>query len=296
MEEIALKIEDLSVGFTVRQGLFRERQIPVVNNLSLSLKSGELLAVVGESGSGKTVFTKAIMGDLILPKYATVSGKIAYHGKEIPQEQWGEIAKENITWIPQSISHLDPLMKIKHQMKLDLEQPLAKKTENLYPFQCSGGMARQALFSVIHDDKGDIILADEPTSGLDTKTATKNLQELKVWTTKGKSVILITHDIDLAIAIADKIAVFHQGTIVEIANSADFKSGVHSLRHPYTQILFLSLPQNGFHSYEGIAKVPKKTKGCPFAMQCEEVRQSCSDFVPLRAVNEGFVRCNQYET
>lgn len=214
----------------------------VVKNLSLSLPPNQVLAIVGASGSGKTVFTHSIMG--ILPPTATVTGEILLNNAPItPTQQTSQL-----TLIPQTTSYLDPLMKMGKQLPL-VTNELSKKTANLYPFQCSGGMVRNALFGLAYE-KGQVIIADEPTPGLDLETATKTLTQLKDMAKNGKSVLLITHDLDLAINIADKIAVFYDGTILETISNENQNSATPQTSHPYTLALFSALPQNDFQNFK----------------------------------------------
>ena len=89
---------------------------------------------------------------------------------------------------------------------------LPEKTENLYPFQLSGGMARRVLVSTALITDAQLIIADEPTPGMSLGQALEALQMFREMANEGKAVILITHDIDLAFEFADRIAVFYAGT------------------------------------------------------------------------------------
>lgn len=119
--------------------------------------------------------------------------------------------------------------------------------EKYYPFQLSGGMARRVLLSTAMVTDAELIIADEPTPGLDLSMAIEALKDFRELANKGKGVVLITHDIDLAINIADKIAIFYDGRVVETAETKYFKENGDGLKHPYSKALFQALPQNGFH-------------------------------------------------
>ncbi len=204
------------------------------------MKKGELLSIVGASGSGKSVFAAALFD--ILPNNAITKGELYYRGRK----EHDLIGKG--IYIPQSSSFLDPLMKVEKQIYLS-DNPLSRKTKNLYPFQCSGGMIRNAFFDLINEnEEADIIIADEPTPGMDVETAIETLAILRKVADGGKSVILITHDIDLAINVSDRIAVFQEGEIVDIVKAKDFEKG--ELMHPYTKALYDALPQNEFMEVE----------------------------------------------
>ncbi|WP_409969489.1 ATP-binding cassette domain-containing protein [Bengtsoniella intestinalis] len=244
-----LQIEHMNISFTVKGATSH-----VVRDLSIDLCEGEILAIVGASGSGKTVFSHALMG--ILPSTATQTGTITYQGVPLNQKT----CVEHFTLIPQTSSYLDPLMKIDQQISLK-SNTLSNKSDNLYPFQCSGGMIRNALFSLAYEKEATVIIADEPTPGLDLDTAMETLTQLKALAQEGKSVILITHDIDLALHIANRVAVFYDGTVLEVAKAEDFTSG--TLQHPYTRALFDALPQNGFTGYHFPRHVDNPATFCP---------------------------------
>lgn len=106
---------------------------------------------------------------------------------------------------------------------------LPEKTERLYPFQLSGGMARRVLVSTALLSEARLIIADEPTPGMSLEQAEEALSMFRAMADAGKGVVLITHDIDLAFHIADRIAVFYAGTTVETAPAADFRRGPEAL-------------------------------------------------------------------
>ncbi len=190
------------------------------------------------SGSGKSLLAHAVMG--LLPENASISGEISYKGKVLSQKDKEALRGKEMALVPQSVSYLDPLMKvgtqvrgtkadkeiIKAQREIFRRFHLDEKTEQLYPFQLSGGMARRVLVSTAVLSGADVIIADEPTPGLDLEMALEALKIFRELADEGKAVILITHDIDLAFNIADRIAVFYAGTTVEMADAKDFIEGV----------------------------------------------------------------------
>lgn len=88
-----------------------------------------------------------------------------------------------------------------------------------------------------------LVIADEPTPGMSVEQAVEALKIFREMAEEGKSIVLITHDIDLAFAFADRIAVFYAGTVVETASAQDFQAGPCALRHPYSKALWRALPQ-----------------------------------------------------
>lgn len=154
-------------------------------------------------------------------------------------------------------------------------------------------MARRVLVSTAVVSDAELIIADEPTPGLDTATAVETLKIFREFADQGKGVVLITHDIDLAFQVADKIAVFYAGTAVEIANASDFSGNGEALRHPYTKALYQALPQNGFQPIEGFQPYSGRLPaGCLFEPRCACRGSRCGEKVPMRQVRGGMVRCH----
>ena len=299
-----LEVKDLSISFRMYEKGLSQYDLKVISDLSISVGKGELLAIVGSSGSGKSLLANGIMG--ILPDHATLTGSIMYEGEKLTKERQKALRGSKIALVPQSISYLDPLMKMGKQVRACDNSPEARKrqrasferydlcenSEKLYPFQFSGGMARRALVSTADQKDVDLIIADEPTPGLDLDMAMKTLQYFRAFADAGKAVILITHDIDLAIQVADTIAIFYAGTTVEVAPASDFDKGVDSLRHPYTKALFNALPQNGFHPIPGFQPYSKALPdGCLFRPRCIWADEKCREKIPMATIRGGLVRC-----
>lgn len=300
-----LEVIDLSISFQMYGKGLKQYHQEAVSHLSLGVKSGEVLAIVGSSGSGKSLLAHGIMG--ILPKNARMTGKVLYDGKELKKKRLEKLRGNKIALIPQSVSSLDPLMKVgkfaqgadrsikskKCQRESFIRYDLCEKSEKLYPYQLSGGMARRVLISTAAQKEVDLIIADEPTPGLDLLMAMKTLRYFRDFANKGKAVLIITHDLDLALHVADRIAVFYAGTIVEIAPVGDFKTGIGALRHPYTKALYQALPQNGFKPIGGVQPYGEAMPvGCVFAPRCREAKEGCKEKISMREIRGGMVRCN----
>ncbi|MCM1188652.1 MAG: ABC transporter ATP-binding protein [bacterium] len=281
-----------------------QTQLQVISDLHLTVYPGEVVAIAGSSGSGKSLLASAILG--ILPGNATVRGHLHYKGEELTEELQRKLRGTEIALVPQSVAFLDPLMKIGAQAdghrrprpsekrkKLFRQFGLQENTEQLYPFQLSGGMARRVLVSTALITDAQLIIADEPTPGMSLDQALEALRLFREMADGGKAVILITHDIDLAVEFADRVAVFYAGTTVETAPAADFKSGPDSLRHPYSKALWKALPQNGFEPIEGFQPYAGNLpKGCLFAPRCSCKTAQCMTAVPqVREIRGGEVRC-----
>lgn len=305
-KEPILSVKDLGISFSQYTKGLRRRELEVITNLDIDLYEGEILAVVGSSGSGKSLLAHAILG--ILPDNATTEGNIIYKGKSLSLKDKEKLRGREIVFIPQSVNFLDPLMKVSKQVKISIENKeeankrqrdifnkygLDKKVDNLYPFELSGGMARKVILSTALVSDCKVIIADEPTPGLDEKSLNEALKDFRNIADSGCAILMITHDIEAALKIADKIAVFYAGTTLEIANVNDFKGDGKNLRHPYSKALFNALPQNGFKPIKGSQPMPNELpKGCLFQDRCECISEKCRLIRPnARMVREGMVRC-----
>ena len=299
-----LEIHDLSVSFRMYINTLEQKDLQVISDLHLTVRPGEIVAVAGSSGSGKSLLASAILG--ILPGNATVKGHLHYKGKELTPQMQETLRGSEIALVPQSVAFLDPLMKVGKQVDghrkpyptqkrkgLFKRFSLPEKTEQLYPFQLSGGMARRVLVSTALITDVQLIIADEPTPGMSLGQALEALQMFRELADEGKAVILITHDIDLAFEFADRVAVFYAGTTVETAPVADFKTGPDALRHPYSKALWKALPQNGFQPIDGFQPYAGNLpKGCLFAPRCPYATDQCRNQVPpTREIRGGEVRC-----
>lgn len=302
--EAILSVKDLSVSFHMYDTGLEQYDLKVISNLTLDVCPGEIVAIAGSSGSGKSLLAHAVMG--LLPGNAAISGEISYKGKIINQKEKEKLRGKELALVPQSVSYLDPLMTVGTQVRG--EKPdhkiiaaqkeifkrfhLDEKTEKLYPFQLSGGMARRILVSTAVLSGAEVIIADEPTPGLDLEMALEALKIFREMADEGKAVILITHDIDLAFHIADRIAVFYAGTTVEMADANDFLRGPEALRHPYSKALWEALPQNGFKHISGFQPYAKYLpKGCLFSPRCPHKTEECEKNIPMTEVRGGYVRC-----
>ena len=304
-KEPILSVKDLGISFSQYTKGLRRRELEVITNLDIDLYEGEILAVVGSSGSGKSLLAHAILG--ILPDNATTEGNIIYKGKSLSLKDKEKLRGREIVFIPQSVNFLDPLMKVSKQVKISIDNKekankrqrdifnkygLDKKVDNLYPFELSGGMARKVLLSTALVSDCKVIIADEPTPGLDEKSLNEALKDFRNIADSGCAILMITHDIEAALKIADKIAVFYAGTTLEIANVNDFKGDGKNLRHPYSKALFNALPQNGFKPIKGSQPMPNELpKGCLFQDRCEYISEKCRLIRPnARMVRDGMVR------
>ena len=277
-----LTVEDLTVAFDMYDPaapFFRAGRVrsEVLHGLTLSVHAGEILAVVGASGSGKTVLADALLG--LFEPNSEVRGRVWFDGKSQTAESLKALRGHGISLVPQSVNHLDPLMRVGEQVRgiargatraereadarrraarqreLFSAYGLAPEVERLYPHQLSGGMARRVLLMCALMDDPRLIIADEPTPGLDLDLAVHALDDLRAFANAGGGVLLITHDIELALRACDRVAVFRDGTVVEETARENFSSP-ELLRHPFSRELWHALPGHDFAAGEKSAEAP----------------------------------------
>ena len=250
-----LEVKNLNIGFNMYDKLLNQKLHQMVLELNVTIKKGEILAIAGSSGSGKSLMAHAILG--ILPKNTVVSAEIKFKNEIVDEDRLSQLRGKEITFVPQSIAYLDPLMTIEDQlMRKDInKQDFFKVMDTLgftkadlgkYPFQLSGGMARRVLIANTILSKADLIIADEPTPGLSLDLAIEVLNHFRNMANDGKGILLISHDIDLVCNIADRMSIFYGGHILETLNTKDFLKGEKYIRHPLTKAFWKALPQNDF--------------------------------------------------
>ena len=299
-----LEVRDLSVSFRMYDGSLEQRRLEVISSLSMTVYPGEILAIAGSSGSGKSLLASAILG--ILPANASTGGEMYFDGQPLTAERQRKLRGGGIALVPQSVAYLDPLMRVGpqadgHRKPRPTERRrglfrrlgLPEEAERLYPFQLSGGMARRVLVSTALITDARLVIADEPTPGMSLDQALEALTMFREMADQGRGVVLITHDIDLAVAFADRVAVFYAGTTVETLPASDFQTGPQALRHPYTKALWRALPQNGFTPIPGFQPYAGSLPpGCLFAPRCPHRTPECETAPPpARELRGGEVRC-----
>ncbi|WP_300767209.1 ABC transporter ATP-binding protein [uncultured Bifidobacterium sp.] len=229
----ALNVQDLRVSIGSRE---------IIHGVNLRLRRGTTLAVVGESGSGKSVTAKALCG--LLPRDSSMSGEYELDGRSVDlsagETVWRTIRGHGgIVWLPQDpFSSLNPLSTCGRQICSGSELPKRERADqarrllrdvglpadvySAYPHELSGGMRQRAAIAAAVAPGPRVLIADEPTTALDAQTQEGVLRLLRnLSASRRMSLVLITHDLALAAAHADDIAVFHDGVVVEEASRDD---------------------------------------------------------------------------
>lgn len=305
-----LEIGDLSVVFPAG-----EYTVKAVSHVSFDIKEGETFGLIGESGSGKSVIGLALLR--LLPTNAKISGKIIFQEKDLFSLEPAELRKirgKKISLMPQNpAGALNPVLKNGLQIEEVFEERGVDKMEgirkslrlmkklllrdperlcNLYPHQLSGGMKQRLIACISLSFEPELIIADEPTKGLDPEAKAGAVELFtKIKKEYGKTMLLITHDLDLALEMCDRIAVMYAGEIVEMGEAVKVLS---TPLHPYTKGLIRAQPRNGLYPLEG--QSPSRIKlpeGCLFHERCRSSGTECYRKHPeMKNYKGGRVRCH----
>ena len=285
-----LQAKDVEIQFDLRG-----KTLTAVRGAALDLYPGESLAIVGESGSGKSVFTKSLIG--MLDKNGRVTGgQVLFHGEDLfrytTEKEWlgvrgkkiamvfqdpmtslnpvrtiGEQIAEVITWHFKTPHNEAKLEAIELLRKVGIQNP--ERRYNQYPHEFSGGMRQRVVIATAIACRPEILICDEPTTALDVTVQAQIIRLIRdLQKELQMSVIYITHDLGVVATVADQVAVFYAGQVVERGTVHEI---FHQPAHPYTKALLRALPQLGIRGHElySIQGTPpnlfKEIKGDAFA-------------------------------
>lgn len=317
--EALLEVEHLTTSFFTRGGV-----VPVVRDVSFTLRRGEVLGLVGESGSGKSVTARSIM-NLVPSPGRIVDGTVSFKGRDLTklsQRELRQIRGAEMSMVLQEpMTSLNPVLTIGSQVAEMFEQhrdrlpegrtirdavvdilqqvriPDAARRQKEYPIHFSGGMRQRVSIAMAAACGPELIIADEPTTALDVTIQAQVLDLLlELRETLHTSLLFITHDLGVVAQVCDTVAVMYAGQIVEYA---DVHTLFESPQHPYTQGLLRSLPKldrrrDRLPSIAG--QPPSMTElpeGCPFTDRCEFAHEQCREQPPLFQVMPGFQGVSQ---
>ena len=295
-----LSLRSVNKVFSMREGL-KTRHVHAVNDVSLELGRGEVIALVGESGSGKSTIAR-----LIARLLSPTGGEILFEGRPTTS---GLAFRSQVQMIFQDpFGSLNPVHTIRHH----LERPLRRHGKSpdqvleilatvgltppehfadKYPSELSGGQRQRVAIARALAVEPRLILADEPTSMLDVSIRVDILNLLlRLKEERGIANLYITHDLASARYFADRTLVLYAGHVVESGPSREL---MESPRHPYTRVLLAAVPDargirtDDIQAKPGGAKLVDPGPGCPFAQRCPLVEERChTDLPPLRAISD----------
>jgi len=263
-----LKIDELSVSFKSHEGKHK-----ALDNVSLTLNQGEVVAIVGESGSGKSVTSLTVMG-LLADNAMIEGGRIIHyknngHGEDLlgltDEERRERRGQEFAMIFQEPMTSLNPVLKIADQLTEALldhgicnqlsayqkASDLLKRVHiadvdrvmNSYPESLSGGMRQRVMIALALTCDPKILIADEPTTALDVTVQARILNILReLQQQQDMSVLFITHDMGVVAEIADRVVVMYRGKVVETGRVEDIFA---SPKHAYTQALLSAVPKLG---------------------------------------------------
>jgi len=267
-----VEIKNLEVTFATDGG-----DVKAVDDVSLTLAPGEVLAIVGESGSGKSVTAKSVLG--LLPETAVARGAILLNGKEVigmSGKRMRELRGVDVAMVFQEPSlALNPVFTVGWQIaeglrahgKVSRRQARVKAIEILrkvgipdpekrvdyYPHQFSGGQKQRVVIAMALVLEPELIVADEPTTALDVTVQAEILDLLRRCRDEfGAAIILITHNMGIVADLSDRVAVMYEGKLVEEAPAQQL---FDSAKHPYTQKLLAAVPRIGSGAARAAARV-----------------------------------------
>ncbi|HOJ87476.1 MAG TPA: ATP-binding cassette domain-containing protein [Pseudothermotoga sp.] len=290
--------------FWVKRGVFgKQFQIKPLNEVSLDLNEGETLGVVGESGCGKTT-----LGRTVIRLQEPDGGEIFFAGTEITKigEKEFRHFRRNMQIVFQDpFSSLNPRMTVydilarpirihlklskleERSLIMNTLESVGLKSEHVgrFPHEFSGGQRQRIAIARAIITKPKFIVLDEPTSALDVSVQAQIMNLLKKLKEELKlTYIFISHDLSVIKFLSDRIAVMYLGQIVEMG-SAD--SVVNKMLHPYTQLLFNSIPipdpAKKMKFTIDVSEIPSLINlpsGCPFFDRCQLRMPECSSFRP----------------
>jgi oligopeptide transport system ATP-binding protein len=311
-----LDVEGLRVALPTAAGL-----VTIVNRVDYAVEPGEVFGVAGESGSGKTISMLALLG--LLPAGSVTDGRALFGGSDLLRlkrsELRGVCGREIGMVFQDPMTSLHPMLTVgrqltEHVRRLGLDRRAAERRAlelleqvripdprsalHAYPHQFSGGMRQRIAIAIALACGPKLLIADEPTTALDVTVQAGILRLLdRLRRENDLSVVLITHDLGVMSAIADRISIFYAGRVVEAGPREDV---LGRPRHPYTRALLDALPHpeaaqdTPLVAIDGAPPSPQRIpSGCPFHPRCTYAIDICTtDDPPLAPVNGRRLACH----
>ena len=307
MSDLLLDIKNERLSFFTPAG-----EVKALNNVSFSMKQGEVLGIVGESGSGKSVTAYSLMGLTAYPG-KLIGGELRFNGHEVEkmtEKEFRKMRGEEISIIFQDpMTSLNPVYTIGNQIvemvrlhtNKNKQEAYARAKELLelvgineperrlkqYPHELSGGMRQRVMIAIALACEPKLLIADEPTTALDVTIQAQILELMMELRKKlGMSIIMITHDLGVVASMCEKIAVMYAGKIVEYGTTDEI---FYNPKHEYTKGLINSIPKLNQKEKERLVPIEgspvdllNPPAGCPFAPRCKSCMKICLRQMPPR--------------
>ena len=306
-----LDVQGLTTAFMTGRG-----EITAIEEVSFSLKEGEILGIVGESGSGKSVTALTIMGLLPTPPARIAAGKVMFQGKELTKlssREMQRIRGPGIAMIFQEpMTSLNPVFSIGDQIMETIKAhenlpaaalrkraidmldkvgiPSAARRLDDYPHQMSGGQRQRVMIAIALACNPKLLIADEPTTALDVTIQAQILDLLMDLRDEFRmAIMIITHNMGVIAETADRVLVMYAGRVIEEAPVARVFD--HPI-HPYTRGLLECVPsitedRARLIAIPGTLPDPaRRPPGCRYSVRCRYAQPSCSDALPPLILEE----------
>jgi peptide/nickel transport system ATP-binding protein len=296
-----------------------EKDVPIAEDVSLSIDEGELAGLVGESGSGKTTLALACLG---FAKAGTriTAGEVSFAGQDLRHSSpqvLRSLRRRDIAYVPQSSGYaLNPALRLDVQLGQRLADvdrprrqamiegaldevalPIDRSFLKRYPHELSGGQQQRVLIAGAFITHPRLVVLDEPTTGLDVSTQAHILELVRrMCDAHGTAALFISHDLGAVAEVCSSITVMYAGRVVE-AGATDKVLG--EPRHPYTHGLIAAVPDiTARRPLLGIGgHAPSREArscGCTFAPRCFKVHPICQTTEPslVPDPSDRLVRCH----
>ena len=305
MSEYLVEIKNERLSFFTPAG-----EVKALNDVSMTLREGEVLGIVGESGSGKSVTSYSLMG--ITPEPGRIiGGSVEFNGHRIDRMSEKEMRKirgSEVSMIFQDpMTSLNPVYTVGNQIEeaillhtdktrreaklravellrlVGINEP--EKRVRQYPHELSGGMRQRVMIAMALACEPKLLIADEPTTALDVTIQAQILELIMELKEKlGMAVILITHDLGIVSSMCDRIAVMYAGKVIECGTTDDI---FYRPQHEYTKGLLRSVPRIDEKETQRLVAIEgtpvdmlNPPAGCPFAPRCPKCMKICLREMP----------------
>ena len=305
MSEYLVEIKNERLSFFTPAG-----EVKALNDVSLTLREGEVLGIVGESGSGKSVTSYSLMG--ITPEPGRIiGGSVEFNGHRIDRMSEKEMRKirgSEVSMIFQDpMTSLNPVYTVGNQIEeaillhtdkthreaklravellrlVGINEP--EKRVRQYPHELSGGMRQRVMIAMALACEPKLLIADEPTTALDVTIQAQILELIMELKEKlGMAVVLITHDLGIVSSMCDRIAVMYAGKVIECGTTDDM---FYRPQHEYTKGLLRSVPRIDEKETQRLVAIEgtpvdmlNPPAGCPFAPRCPKCMKICLREMP----------------